>query len=42
MSGAKKKIGKPSRILYSAGFGILRAYFRIFQGTKFTIDRSGL
>lgn len=42
MSGTKKKIGKPSRILYSAGFGILRAYFRIFQGTKFTFDRSGL
>lgn len=42
MAKAKKKIGKPSRLIYSVGFGLLRAYLRIFVGTKFTFDRSGL
>lgn len=42
MAKAKKKIGKPSRLIYSVGFGLLRTYLRIFVGTKFTFDRSGL
>lgn len=42
MAKSRKKIGRPNRILYNIGFGILRAYFRIFVGTKFKFDRSGL
>ena len=42
MAKTRKKIGRPNRILYNLGFGILRAYFRIFVGTRFEFDRSGL
>ncbi len=38
----KKKIGRPNRIIYYLGFGILLLYFRLFVGTKFRFDRSGL
>lgn len=38
----RKKIGKPNRVLYFLGFGILLLYFRIFVGTRFKFDRSGL
>lgn len=38
----RKKIGRPSRILYYLGFGILLFYFRVFVGTRFRFDRSGL
>ena len=42
MAKPKKKIGRPNRILYYLGFGVVRAYFRILVGTKFSFDRSGL
>lgn len=42
MSKAKKKIGRPNRFLFYAGFGVLRLYFRVFVGTRFRFDRSGL
>ena len=42
MGRRKKKIGRPNRIVYNLGFGALRAYFRIFVGTRFKFDRSGL
>ena len=42
MAGGKKKIGRPNRLLYFLGFGVLRLYFRIFVGTRFRFDRSGL
>lgn len=42
MAKSRKKIGRPNRILYNLGFGILRAYFRIFAGVRFKFDRSGL
>lgn len=38
----RKKIGKPNRVIYNIGFGILLLYFRIFVGTRFKFDRSGL
>ena len=38
----RKKIGRPNRIIYNIGFGILLLYFRIFVGTRFKFDRSGL
>ena len=41
MAKPKKKIGRPNRIVYSLGFGALRAYFRIFVGARFKFDRSG-
>lgn len=42
MAGSRKRIGRPNRIVYYLGFGALRAYLRIFVGTKFRFDRSGL
>lgn len=42
MTKAKKKIGRPNRFLYYLGFGLLRAYLRIFNGIRFKFDRSGL
>lgn len=42
MAKPKKKVGRPNRIVYNLGFGALRAYFRIFIGTRFKFDRSGL
>ena len=42
MAKPKKKIGRPNRVVYNLGFGALRAYFRIFIGTRFKFDRSGL
>lgn len=42
MAKSRKKIGRPNRILYNIGFGILRAYFLICVGTRFKFDRSGL
>ncbi len=42
MAEAKKKIGRPSRLVYSLAFLLLRGYLRIFAGTRFKFDRSGL
>lgn len=39
---SKKKIGRPNRLLYCLGFGLLRAYLRVFCGVRIRIDRSGL
>ena len=42
VSKTKKKIGRPNRLLYNLGFGILRTYLRLFYGIRFKFDRSGL
>ena len=42
LARSRKKIGRPNRVVYYLGFGVLRAYFRLFVGTKFRFDRSGL
>ena len=42
MAERKKKIGRPNRIIYNFGFWLLRFYLRVFVGTKFSFDRSGL
>lgn len=39
---AQKKIGRPNKLIYRAGFWILRSYFRFAVGTKFEFDLSGL
>lgn len=39
---SKKRIGRPNKLLYSVGFGLLRIYLRVFCGVKIRIDRSGL
>ena len=42
MGKSAKKIGRPNRVVYYLGFGAVRLWFRIFVGTRFRFDRSGL